>query len=138
MSGPPSVEEICNLDLIVLGWIKEKPELFNRLKIDAMYDYSVKRQEKEVLEIRRDEQMRIPKNIDYLSKSLSLSVEEREKLMIIQPQTIAAATRIQGTLILIYVFSFKFLFPTFIFRYHTINYRSSFKICEKSYNFMRI
>lgn len=61
-----------------------------------MYENVVKTQEKEVMEIRRDESMLIPKNIDYLSKSLSLSFEEREKLVIIQPQTIAAATRIQG------------------------------------------
>lgn len=30
------------------------------------------------------------------SKSLSLSSEEREKLTLVQPQTIAAASRIQG------------------------------------------
>lgn len=61
-----------------------------------MYEHSVKEQEKEVMEIRRDESMLIPKNIDYLSKTLSLSFEEREKLVMVQPQTIAAATRIQG------------------------------------------
>ena len=61
-----------------------------------MYDYVVKEQAKEVSEIKRDEELLIPRNIDYLSKSLSLSFEEREKLITVQPQSIAAATRIQG------------------------------------------
>ena len=61
-----------------------------------MYHHVVKDQEKEVMEIRRDEALLIPRNIDYMSKSLSMSFEEREKLMTIQPQTIAGATKIQG------------------------------------------
>lgn len=96
MAGPPLVEDICDLDPAVLGWIKEDPQLCKRVKIEAMYDRVVKEQAVEVSEIRRDESFLIPKSIDYLSKSLSLSFEEREKLIMIQPQTIAAATRIQG------------------------------------------
>lgn len=96
MAGPPLVEDICQLDLKKLGWILENPELCRRLKVEAMYERSVGEQEKEVLEIRRDEALQIPKQIDYLSKSLCLSFEERQKLTMIQPQTIAAATRIQG------------------------------------------
>lgn len=96
MSGPPYVEDICKFDLSLLGWIKESPELCNRIKIEAIYDHAVKRQEIEVLEIRRDEEYQIPRDINYLSSSLSLSFEEREKLILIQPHTIAAATRIQG------------------------------------------
>lgn len=61
-----------------------------------MYERVSKYQEKEVMEIRRDESLIIPRNVDYLSKSLNLSFEEREKLITVQPQTIAAATRIQG------------------------------------------
>lgn len=76
--------------------MKDDKELCDRVKIEAVYERVVKEQAKEVMEIRRDESMLIPKNIDYSSKSLSVSFEEREKLMMIQPQTIAAATRIQG------------------------------------------
>lgn len=96
IAGPPNVEDICDLDPTALGWIKEVPKLCSRVKIEAMYHRVCQEQEKEVMEIRRDEMQIIPKNIDYLSKSLSLSFEEREKLIMIQPQTIAAATRIQG------------------------------------------
>jgi tRNA uridine 5-carboxymethylaminomethyl modification enzyme len=96
MAVPPNVEDVCQLDTKTYGWILGNPELCKRLKIEAMYERVVKDQENEVKEIRRDEAMKIPKNIDYLSKSLCLSYEEREKLAIVQPQTIAAATRIQG------------------------------------------
>lgn len=96
LSGPPSVEDICKLDPSVLGWMKDDAELCNRVKIEAMYERFVQDQAVEVREIRRDEAMLIPRDIDYLSNSLSISFEEREKLIMIQPQTIAAATRIQG------------------------------------------
>lgn len=96
MPGRPTVEDICSLNMPTFGWMKEDSALCNRIKIEAMYDRYVKEQATEVMEIRRDESLIIPKEIDYLSKSLNLSFEEREKLIMIQPQTIAAATRIQG------------------------------------------
>jgi tRNA uridine 5-carboxymethylaminomethyl modification enzyme len=96
MPGHPAVEDICKLDLATFGWIIEDRELCDRVKIEAMYENFVKGQEREVMEIRRDEALLIPRNIDYLSKSLNLSFEEREKLITCKPQTIAAATRIQG------------------------------------------
>lgn len=96
LAGPPSVEEICEVDPKVFGWIRDDSELCSRVKIEAIYERVVRDQAEEVKEIRRDESMIIPKGIDYLSNSLNLSFEEREKLIMIQPQTIAAATRIQG------------------------------------------
>lgn len=93
---PPTVEDICKLDMSTLGWISKDSELCSRVKIEAIYEHVVTLQAEEVKEIRRDESMLIPKGIDYLSISLNLSFEEREKLIMIQPQTIAAATRIQG------------------------------------------
>lgn len=91
----PTVQEVCELNPS-LKWISDNPELCNRIKIEAMYENAIKNQEVEVNEIRRDEALRIPNDIDYLSKSLCLSFEEREKLIRVQPQSIAAATRIQG------------------------------------------
>jgi tRNA uridine 5-carboxymethylaminomethyl modification enzyme len=90
-----SVEQICRLDPS-LDWISEDPELCNRIKIEAIYENAIRLQLSEVEEIRRDEALRIPKNIDYLSKSLCLGNEERNKLIAVQPQSIAAASRIQG------------------------------------------
>lgn len=96
MPGYPLVEDICKIDTATFGWLLEDSELCGRVKIEALYENFVKGQQKEVMEIRRDEELLIPKTIDYLSKSLCLSFEEREKLIMVQPQTIAAATRIQG------------------------------------------
>lgn len=85
----PSVEQVCELDPAVLGWIKDDVELCKRIKIESLYAFVVKEQAKEVEEVRRDESLLIPTEIDYLSKSLNLSFEERDKLISIQPQTVS-------------------------------------------------
>lgn len=92
-TGPPSVEEICNLNPM-LEWMHDQPDLCSRIKILALYENAIRLQENEIEEIKRDETLLIPENIDYCSKQLCLSIEERNKLMTIQPKTIAAATRI--------------------------------------------
>lgn len=79
-----------------LSWILEDNELCERLKIEALYEKFIEDQAKDVEEVQRNEELEIPNSIDYTSKSFSLSFEEREKLLKIKPQTIAAATRIQG------------------------------------------
>uniref|UniRef100_A0A182WIU8 tRNA uridine 5-carboxymethylaminomethyl modification enzyme C-terminal subdomain domain-containing protein n=1 Tax=Anopheles minimus TaxID=112268 RepID=A0A182WIU8_9DIPT len=91
-----TTERVCAVEPSVLGWILDDPELCQRLKIEALYSLSIEDQSREVEEVLRHESLRIPDAIDYLSKSLNLSFEEQEKLVKIQPQTIAAASRIQG------------------------------------------
>ncbi|KXJ79814.1 protein MTO1 homolog, mitochondrial-like [Aedes albopictus] len=91
-----TTENLCDLAPGVLGWIKEDRVLCERLKIEALYSLSIQEQAKEVEEVQRHEQLQIPRSIDYLSRTLNLSYEEQEKLVHIQPQTIAAASRIQG------------------------------------------
>ncbi|CAH0554364.1 unnamed protein product [Brassicogethes aeneus] len=76
--------------------LTEDPNLENRLHIEALYEHAAAEQAEEVKEVRRDEKLVIPRNLDYNSQSLNLSFEEREKLLTIQPQTIAAASRIPG------------------------------------------
>ncbi|XP_023029149.2 5-taurinomethyluridine-[tRNA] synthase subunit MTO1, mitochondrial [Leptinotarsa decemlineata] len=72
------------------------PSLENRLHIEALYHAAAAEQLEEVQEVRRDEGLTIPEDLDYNSNSLNLSFEEREKLLAVQPQTIAAASRIPG------------------------------------------
>ncbi|XP_035785510.1 protein MTO1 homolog, mitochondrial-like [Anopheles albimanus] len=91
-----TTERLCATEPGTLGWIRDDPELCRRLKIEALYALSIADQSREVEEVQRNEALRIPDTIDYLAKSLNLSFEEQEKLMQIQPQTIAAASRIQG------------------------------------------
>lgn len=51
----------------------------------------------EMEEIRKDEKLEIPTDLDYYAiKNLNLSNEEKEKLQLAKPATIAAASRIPG------------------------------------------
>ncbi|XP_030382452.1 protein MTO1 homolog, mitochondrial [Scaptodrosophila lebanonensis] len=91
-----SVQQIIDLCPSDLNWLRADDDIANRLKIEALYAYFVDEQQRDVDDVRREESLCIPTDIDYFSKSLSLSNEERQKLSLIQPQTIAAASRIQG------------------------------------------
>lgn len=91
-----SVDQLISIEPKLFGFLRNDDHIAMRLKIEALYDYSVHEQLKDVEDVRRDEGLLIPSDINYCSKSLSLSNEERQKLVMIQPQTIAAASRIQG------------------------------------------
>ncbi|XP_057320452.1 protein MTO1 homolog, mitochondrial [Microplitis mediator] len=68
--------------------------LSRRFKIEATYEYSIEDQLDEVERIRKHEKMIIPTDFDY--EKVNMSAEDREKLTAMQPQTVAAATRIPG------------------------------------------
>ncbi|XP_030559685.1 protein MTO1 homolog, mitochondrial [Drosophila novamexicana] len=91
-----SVNQLIDLCPSELSWLRDDNDLATRLKIEALYSFFVDEQQRDVEDVRREESLCIPGDIDYFSKSLSLSNEERQKLTLIQPQTIAAASRIQG------------------------------------------
>ncbi|XP_047368997.1 protein MTO1 homolog, mitochondrial isoform X2 [Vespa velutina] len=87
--------KICMIWPDLLGHIVN-PILIRRLKIEATYASFIKQQMKEMDEVRRNEQMIIPDDIDYNSVRLNLCIEDKEKLMEIRPRTIAAAEKISG------------------------------------------
>ncbi|KAI8037606.1 protein MTO1 homolog, mitochondrial [Drosophila gunungcola] len=91
-----TVDQLIQLHASELSWLSGERNLAERLKIEALYSFFVDEQQRDVEDVRREERLSIPADIDYFSKSLSLSNEERQKLTLIQPQTIAAASRIQG------------------------------------------
>lgn len=91
-----TLKQLAQLMPHELGHFKEERCLAERLKIEALYAHFVEEQSRDAEDVRKEECLLIPKDIDYFSKSLSLSNEERQKLVMIQPQTIAAASRIQG------------------------------------------
>ncbi|XP_036149564.1 protein MTO1 homolog, mitochondrial isoform X2 [Monomorium pharaonis] len=68
----------------------------SEFRIEAKYGYIVENQQDQVNDIRRNEQMTIPDDIDYNSPDLNLSNEDREKLSKHLPRTIAAANKISG------------------------------------------
>ncbi|NWI20478.1 MTO1 protein, partial [Crypturellus soui] len=79
-----------------LGKVVEWRELAERLKIEATYEWCVANQQQEIEEVRRDEALRLPEDLDYFAIDASLSAEVREKLDSNRPQTIGAVSRIPG------------------------------------------
>ncbi|XP_035398922.1 protein MTO1 homolog, mitochondrial isoform X2 [Cygnus atratus] len=71
-------------------------ELSERLKIEAAYEWCVVNQQQEIEEVRRDEALQLPEDLDYFAIDASLSTEVREKLSSNRPQTIGAVSRIPG------------------------------------------
>lgn len=67
----------------------------NQLGIEAIYDGYLQRQQAEIDALRRDEALRIPKDLDY-GQIGGLSNEVRAKLIQIRPATLGQAGRIEG------------------------------------------
>ena len=76
-----------------IGTIKPKNQ--KQINIIASYDAYLKKQEQDIAIFKKDENMKIPKNIDY-AQIKSLSKEVKEKLEKMQPATIGSASRIPG------------------------------------------
>lgn len=71
-------------------------QLCQRLKIESLYADAIDDQEEDAVQIRNEEALAIPDDIDYSESSMSLSNEERGKLIEARPLTIGAASRISG------------------------------------------
>lgn len=65
------------------------------IEVEGKYAFEVKRQLKEISQIRKQDAMSIPTSIDYHALQ-SLSVEERQKLDLARPSTLGEALRISG------------------------------------------
>ncbi len=71
------------------------PALAERLKTEALYDSYVERQAADVAAFRRDENLRLPEDLDY-SQIGGLSREAQDKLARARPRTLGQAGRIPG------------------------------------------
>nr|XP_034965502.1 protein MTO1 homolog, mitochondrial isoform X2 [Zootoca vivipara] len=71
-------------------------QLAERLKIEAVYEWHVSVQRLEIEEVRQDEALQLPEDLNYFAITASLSQEVREKLDSHRPQTIGAVSRIPG------------------------------------------
>ena len=69
--------------------------LYEQIEIDALYAGYMSRQKAEIDIFRKDENLDLPGDLDYLSIP-GLSNEAREKLSRIRPQTLGQARRIEG------------------------------------------
>lgn len=72
-----------------------EPDVVEALEAEALYAGYVERQSTEIAALRREEQIRLPETLDYQAMP-GLSVELRQKLMKVQPATLAQASRIDG------------------------------------------
>jgi tRNA uridine 5-carboxymethylaminomethyl modification enzyme len=70
-------------------------DIASQLEIEGKYDVYLTRQQTEIEALKRDENIKLPKNIDYTTIG-SLSNEICEKLSKARPTTLAAASRIPG------------------------------------------
>jgi len=77
--------EIVNIDPIIL----------EQIKTDSLYSGYTKRQEAEIASLRKDENLLLPKSIDF-TKIGGLSNEVVQKLEMVKPETLGAASRIPG------------------------------------------
>lgn len=59
--------DIARVEPAFLKYIQDDPRLAQRIKIEAIYEHAIQEQAKDVAEVQRDEQLEIPRNIDYLS-----------------------------------------------------------------------
>lgn len=72
-----------------------EPEVAEQVEIEARYAPYLRRQEVEIEAFRREEQLCLPRDLDYARLS-GLSAELREKLERTRPATLGAASRIPG------------------------------------------
>ncbi len=72
-----------------------EPEIQKQVAIEGLYAPYIKRQQEDIKLLRRDENIKIPDELDY-GNIQSLSLEVREKLNEAKPVNIAAALRISG------------------------------------------
>jgi len=88
-----------NFEIIQQIWPKEvsqiDADIKKQISINSLYASYLKRQEQDLEIFKKDENMKIPLDLDY-NKIQSLSLEVREKLSKFRPATIASAFKIQG------------------------------------------
>ncbi len=90
--------DTCSRQKLESLWseIKSWPDnLFEQVEIDALYAGYMARQKSEIESFRKDENLVLPDDLDYLAIP-GLSNEAREKLNRIRPQTLGQAGRIEG------------------------------------------
>ena len=71
------------------------PQIRAQLEVAAKYSGYIERQEEEIARQRRNEETRLPEDLDY-ARVAGLSNEVRQKLAQIRPATLGQAARVSG------------------------------------------
>jgi tRNA uridine 5-carboxymethylaminomethyl modification enzyme len=82
-------------DHATLQLLKGDRESCEQVEIEIKYEGYLKRQEEQIRQFEKNEELRIPENFDFASVK-SLSTEGREKLRKIRPVSIGQASRVSG------------------------------------------
>ena len=72
-----------------------RPDIREQIEIDALYSAYLLRQDEDIKSFKRDENLKIPDEIDYMKIS-GLSTEMKQRLTASKPATLGAASRLQG------------------------------------------
>lgn len=70
-------------------------DVINQIKIDNHYKGYYSKQDADIRKFKKDEDLKIPENIDY-DKISGLTAEVKKKLMLVKPKTFGQALRIEG------------------------------------------
>ena len=70
-------------------------DVFEELETKSVYKGYVDRQLQDINDLKKDEELKIPKNLDY-NKIPNLATEDLEKLNYIKPKNLGEITRISG------------------------------------------
>jgi tRNA uridine 5-carboxymethylaminomethyl modification enzyme len=71
------------------------PQIRAQLEVAAKYAGYIERQEEEIARHRRNEETRLPDDLDY-ARVAGLSNEARQKLAVVRPATVGQAARVPG------------------------------------------
>ena len=69
--------------------------VWEQIEIDAKYSGYLEKEQEQVDKLKRLELLRIPKDYNY-SRIVALSIEARQKMELLQPETLGQASRISG------------------------------------------
>lgn len=89
-----STDVLCQSYPETFAHLSSIPEISRRAQIEAIYRHALEEQIEEMEELRRDELLCLPENLDY--ESLNISLEAKQKLSEVRPTTLASAARIPG------------------------------------------
>ena len=70
-------------------------DVINQIKIDNHYKGYYSKQDADIRKFKKDEDLKIPENIDY-DKISGLTAEVKKKLILVKPETFGQALRIEG------------------------------------------
>ncbi len=90
-----ALPEVGEADLAALANDEQREQVGLQLEVQAKYSGYIDRQEREIAKHAKQESLRLPEDMDYVSVR-GLSNEARERLVAARPTTLGQASRLEG------------------------------------------